>query len=286
MRTVGLLVNREKPHADEVSSLVESLLSQNGVSTVRTNIGRGTRYSDVTDQLPPSCEMAVVFGGDGTLLGVARGLATLQIPILGVNLGHLGFLAQSEATDVEETVRRVVDKDYDVERRLMLEATVVREGHVVQSLGALNDAGVAKGSFTRMVTLELYVDDMYVDTYSGDGLIASTPTGSTAYSLSCGGPILSPQLNVMVITPICPHTMFSRPIVIDERQEIKVVVHATHDDLALTIDGQVGIRLHAGDVVRIKRSPNDTLLVKWRDSEFFSVLRAKLRGYESSVRSL
>lgn len=284
MRTVALLVNREKPHAHEVSSLVESLLSQNGIKAIRTSIGRGTTYADIEAELPSTCEMAVVFGGDGTLLGVARALATAKIPILGVNLGHLGFLAQSEATNLEETVRRLVEHDYDVEKRLMLEASVIRDGQLVQRLCALNDAGVAKGSFTRMVTLELFVDDMYVDTYSGDGLIASTPTGSTAYSLSCGGPIVSPQLNVMLITPICPHTMFSRPIVIDERQEMKVVVHATHDDLALTIDGQVGVRLQAGDVVRMKKSQNDTLLVKWRDSEFFSVLRAKLRGSESTIR--
>ncbi|MBX6352940.1 MAG: NAD(+)/NADH kinase [Thermoflavifilum sp.] len=222
-------------------------------------------------------ELALVLGGDGTLLGVARALAPLGIPLLGINVGHLGFLTEADPADLEETVRRIADREYDLERRLMLEAVLERDGHVLERFVGLNDAGIAKGSFARMVRIEAYVDDVFVDSYSGDGIIVSTPTGSTGYSLSCGGPIVIPRLQVLLLTPICPHTLFSRPCVIDANQEIQLVVDAAHDDIGLTVDGQVGIRLQPRDVVRVRRASSDAVLVKWRDREFFTVLRHKLR---------
>lgn len=286
MRIISLLVNQDKPDADAVSARVQALLQAAEIQTYRADIGRTAVLDDVIGSIPQSTEMAIVFGGDGTLLGVARSLAVHGVPILGINVGHLGFLAQSEQNDIEETVRRIVERAYDIESRLMLEATVERNGQEVHRLRGLNDAVVAKGSFMRMVTLDVYVDAMYLDSYSGDGLIVSTPTGSTAYSLSCGGPIVSPHLCVMLITPICPHTLVARPIVIDDTQRVSVVVHATHDDVGLTMDGQIGIRLQENDVVHICRSEWQTRLVKWRDHEFFSLLRTKLRASGASQQSV
>ncbi|GGI95826.1 NAD kinase [Alicyclobacillus cellulosilyticus] len=281
MRQVGLFVNLDKPQAAEVQRRLTRLLRDAGFDVVCAGVQRGSdvEAADDLDRLP--LELLFVLGGDGTLLTAARRFAHHGVPLLGINIGHLGFLSEAEPAELEETVRRVVHKEYDLERRLMLEAAVYRHGQEVARLVALNDAGIAKGSFARMITVHAYVDGVFVDTYRGDGIIVSTPTGSTAYSLSCGGPIIVPHLHVLLITPICPHTLFSRPCVIADTQEVRLVVESTHDDVGLTVDGQVGVRMAVGDEVMVRRSPFDTTLVKWRDREFFSVLRAKLRNRES-----
>lgn len=277
MRKVALLLNPDKPRACEVKDLLERQLAEAGIETVCSRTGHAGAF-DITTHDLDGAELAFVLGGDGTLLGVARQFSRLGIPLLGINVGHLGFLSEAEPTTIQETVRRVVEREYDLENRLMLEATVYREGAECSRVIGLNDAGIAKGSFARMVTVDGYVDDVFVDSYRGDGVIISTPTGSTAYSLSCGGPILIPRLQVMLITPICPHTLFSRPVVIEDKQVVKLVVHADHNDIGLTVDGQVGVKLQSEDVIEIKRSNVQTTLVKWRDREFFSVLRQKLHG--------
>lgn len=276
MRTVGLLVNQDKPKAREVKARLMHLLHEAGLRTVAAHTGKDLLVNADTFEPFMPAEIVFVLGGDGTLLGAARHLAPHGVPLLGINAGHLGFLSEAEPSNLEETVRRIVDKDYDLEARLMIEAEVVRNGEVTDRLLGLNDAGIAKGSFARMVTVDAFVDNVFVDSYSGDGVIVSTPTGSTAYSLSCGGPIVIPHLQVMLITPICPHTLFSRPCVIDDLQEVRLVVHAAHDDLGLTVDGQVGVKLYSEDVVRVRKSSVQTTLVKWRDREFFDVLRRKL----------
>lgn len=278
MRTVALLVNRDKPKACVVKERLESQLRDAGLRTICADTGKQFMADQSRYEPLREAELAFVLGGDGTLLSVARHVSEWGLPLLGINVGHLGFLTEAEPTTIDEAVRRVVDKDYDLEQRLMLEATVVRNGTSIAKVRGLNDAGIAKGSFARMVTVDVYVDEVFVDSYSGDGVIASTPTGSTAYSLSCGGPIVVPHLQVMLITPICPHTLFARPCVVDNRQEIQFVVHATHDDLGLTVDGQVGVRLQAEDVVFVRKSDVQTTLVKWRDREFFTVLRQKLHA--------
>jgi NAD+ kinase len=276
VRTVALLVNRDKPKACEVKERLEAKLKAAGIATVCAETGKGSAEDIARYDKVRGVELAFVLGGDGTLLGVARHLAEWDIPLLGINVGHLGFLSEAEPTTIDETVRRVVERDYDLEERLMLEATVVRSGQVIANIRGLNDAGIAKGSFARMVTVDVFVDEVFVNSYSGDGVIVSTPTGSTAYSLSCGGPIVVPHLQVMLITPICSHTLFARPCVIDNRQEVQFVVHATHEDLGLTVDGQVGVKLIPEDVVLVRKSSVHTTLVKWRDREFFKVLRQKL----------
>lgn len=282
MRTFALLVNQEKPRAVELKKRLQTLLDVEGVDTVC--IDSHQQLTEKVDLLT-DVELAFVLGGDGTLLGVARHLANYHIPLLGINAGQLGFLAEAEPTDLEETVRSIMAGKYRLERRVMLESAVYRDGELIDKLLGLNDSGIAKGSFGRMVTVEIYIDDVFLDSYSGDGVIVSTPTGSTAYSLSCGGPIVIPHLQVMLVTPICPHTLTSRPCVIDGHQQVRMVVHATHDDLGLTVDGQVGVKLAPGDVVTVKKSNVETTLVKLGDRDFFSVLRTKLHGRENSFQS-
>lgn len=271
-------MNPDKPRAYEVKVRLDRRLAEAGFRTICANTGKDVSAQELPTEDLSEAELAFVLGGDGTLLGAARQLAHHGVPLLGMNIGHLGFLSEAEPTTMEETVRRVLHKEYDLESRLMLEVTVWRNGEQMAQLIGLNDVGIAKGSFARMVTVDTYVDNVFLDTYSGDGVIVSTPTGSTAYSLSCGGPIVIPHLQVMLITPICPHTLFSRPCVIDDKQIVRLVVHATHDDLGLTVDGQVGVRLVADDVVVVRKSSVQTILVKWRDREFFAVLRQKLHG--------
>jgi NAD+ kinase len=280
VRRVALLVNPNKPRALDVKAALAERLQAAGMETLSALTGVNHPWSEEMCTELATVELACVLGGDGTLLGVARQLAPKKVPLLGINMGRLGFLTEAEPTDLEDTVRRIVHREYDLEQRLMLEATVRRGDELVTRLIGLNDVGVAKAMFGRMVTVDTYVDGVFVDSYSGDGVIVSTPTGSTGYSLSCGGPIVSPHLSVVLITPICPHTLSTRPCVIDHRQEVRLVAHAAHEDLVLTVDGQVNVRLRPGDTVHVRRAPHDTILVKWRDREFFSVLRTKLHGAE------
>ena len=282
MRTFALVVNQEKPRAVELKQRLQTLLDSEQVGTICVDSHR--QLTEEASRLD-SVELAFVLGGDGTLLGVARHLAEYHIPLLGINAGQLGFLAEAEPTDLEAAVRSIIAGKYRLERRVMLESAVYRNGQLVDKLLGLNDSGIAKGSFGRMVTVEVYIDDVFLDAYSADGVIVSSPTGSTAYSLSCGGPIVIPHLQVMLVTPICPHTLMSRPCVIDGDQQVRMVVHASHDDLGLTVDGQVGVRLLPGDVVTVKKSNVETTLVKLGDRDFFSVLRTKLHGHETPARS-
>ncbi|WP_018132477.1 NAD(+)/NADH kinase [Effusibacillus pohliae] len=280
MKKIGIAVNQNKPTAVAVTRQLIELLEEKGASVcvdsaVAGKIGRPDIAMEV-GQFPGHVDLVFVLGGDGTLLGVARQLAVYDLPMLGINLGHLGFLSEAEPEDLPSAVDRVLRGDYHLEKRMMIEASIIRGGQVIHKNIALNDVGIAKGSFGRMVTLSVYVDDMYVDKYSGDGLIVSTPTGSTAYSLSCGGPIVSPHINVIVVTPICPHTLHSRPFIIQKNQEVRVVVSATHNDIGMTIDGQVGYRVEVNDIIRIRKSPHYTTLIKWQERGFFDVLRQKL----------
>ncbi|ASS75932.1 NAD(+) kinase [Tumebacillus algifaecis] len=281
MKVIGLLVNHTKPMAKEVAHRLIEIIEKNGAAvrvdeTTAATIGR----EDI--QLPQSefadhVELLFVLGGDGTILGFARKFAKTGLPLLGINIGHLGFLSEAEPQDLEESVKRVLDGNYCLENRLMLEAQVERNGQVIyKDLIALNDIGICKDRFGTMVTGRLYVDDMYVDQYTGDGLLVSTPTGSTAYSLSCGGPIVAPHIDVMLITPICPHTLHSRPLVIAANQEVRVEVTGTQEEMVLLVDGQDFRTLENHDIVRVRQATYKTKLIKWRDREFYEVLRRKL----------
>lgn len=274
-----MLLNPDKPGARGLMERTRTLLREAGIETVCGETGKDADHGVFpADEVLKAVELAFVFGGDGTLLGMARRLAPLSVPLLGINVGHLGFLTEAEPANIDETVQRVIERDYELETRMMLTASVVHDGEVRAEFHGLNDVGIGKGSFARMVHVDAYVDDVLLDSYSGDGVIVSTPTGSTAYSLSCGGPIVAPHLKVMLITPICPHTLFSRPCVIDDCQQVRFVVHDNYEDVGLTVDGQVGVRLEVGDEVYVRKSVHATTLVKWRGREFFRVLRQKLRG--------
>lgn len=232
-----------------------------------------------------AADMIIVLGGDGTLLNIARQSASYEVPLFGINLGHLGFLTEVEAEDMYPALEKVISGEYEIEKRMMLEATVEKDSIQLEKSIALNDVGITKGPFSRIISLGIYINDNFVDLYSADGIVISSPTGSTAYSLSAGGPIVSPDVKVLIITPICPHTLHSRSIVVSNEDVVKIEVCENNTEVMLTLDGQQGYKVKSGDIVTVRQSQYYTNLVKLRGRSFFQVLRQKMSERWSSNRN-
>lgn len=224
------------------------------------------------------CRFVVVLGGDGTLLRAAKDVAERGWALLGVNLGHLGFLTEVEVPDLYPALASFLSGHFVLDSRLLLRAKVIRQAAEVASFRALNDVVVTKGPFARLVHLETFVDESYVTTYPADGLILATPTGSTAYSLSAGGPVVSPNLAVMLMTPICPHSFFDRSIVISDNQHVRIRIRAEHRETLLTVDGQEGFGLEDGDEVWVWRDAATVQLMRRPGWNFYNVLRGWRKG--------
>lgn len=282
MNTIGIVAIKGKPEALIVARDLVYLLEQRGIQvfleeSIAKKMGRpesALPVSAFADQV----ELVCVLGGDGTLLGIARMLAGHSLPILGINLGTLGFLSEAEPDDLPLAVDNLLSGRYDIEERSMLEAKLVRDGEVLATFTAMNDIGIAKGAFCRIIQCGVFVDEHYVVTFNGDGLIVSSPTGSTAYSLAAGGPIVAPNVNMLLLTPVAPHSLTARPIVCSGDQLIRIEVDAKHKDMGLSIDGQLGYELEGGDQIFVKKSPYITPLVKWKTGNFFETIRRKLHG--------
>ncbi len=232
------------------------------------------------EEMVRRADLLVVLGGDGTLLAVARAVEERAVPILGVNLGTLGFLVEVSVDEMTTALARALAGEMTIEPRMRLAVRLVRDGRELRSWLALNDAVITKGASARIVDLEAHADGQLVTTYHADGLIVSTPTGSTAYSLSAGGPILLPDVPSLLLTPICPHALTQRPLVLPDSAEIEVVVHPRGGEVQLAIDGQEGALLHEGDRVAVRRSEHPTLLLVPPQRSRFEVLRSKLRWGE------
>jgi NAD+ kinase len=238
-----------------------------------------------SSRLVPKCALVVVVGGDGTLLSIARAAARSGTPILGVNLGGLGFLTEVTPQRMLTELERVITRRFAVDERLMLDLRILRGGRVMRQGSALNDIVVSKKStIARAVDLVVEVDGRYVTSYKADGLIVSTPTGSTAYSLSAGGPILDPKLDVLILNPICPHTLTHRPLVLRDTVVVDVSLRNTDEGVFLTLDGQTGHPVRAGDKVRISRSEGRVRLVQAAERDYFHLLRSKLKWGERLTR--
>lgn len=229
------------------------------------------------EQLPSLCDLVIVVGGDGSLLGTARLMAGTDVPLLGINRGRLGFLTDISPDDIEAKVGEVLDGAYESEERFLVQATVRRHGKVMGQSLALNDVVLHPGQFIRMIDFELHIDGNFVYQQSSDGLIISTPTGSTAYALSGGGPIMHPSLDALVVVPMNPHTLSSRPIVVSGNSDIRLVVGEQRDvHPHVTCDGQAHIVTQTGDEVQIIKSPNRLKLVHPTGHHFYEVCRSKL----------
>lgn len=230
--------------------------------------------------IPALSDVLVVLGGDGTLLSAARAVGDREIPIVGINLGTLGFLTEINKESVNDIVEMIINEKAKYEKRMKLYATVKRDGADIERFSVLNDVVFNKGALARIIDLQTYVNDSYLTTFRGDGLIVSTPTGSTAYSLSAGGPILYPTLENIVITPICPHTLTNRPIVLPHDVIVRVTLKSENQDVFLTLDGQVGLPLKKDDSVSITCARFKTILITPQGRDFFDILRTKLRWGE------
>jgi NAD+ kinase len=229
------------------------------------------------DTRPSSADLVVVLGGDGTLLAAARILGDLQVPIVAINYGSLGFLTEVTLDEMYPALERVLAGEFATQMRMMVDVQVVRAGKPVAEYRALNDVVINKGTLSRMIELEARVDGQYVSRFRADGLIVSTPTGSTAYNLSAGGPIIHPTMEAMVLTPICSHTLTNRPLVLSENVQVEITLRSAQDDVFVTVDGQVGENLKMDDRLMVEKSGTALKLVAPIDKNYFDVLRGKLK---------
>ena len=285
IKTVGII---SRPRREDIARVVPPL-----VKWLQAHGAEVTCDSETSDCLGPiavkarkreelaGCtDLLIVLGGDGTLLSAARLAAERKVPILAVNLGGLGFLTTVSQDEIYSILEEIFSGKHRVSERVMLEAEIVRAGAVVRRQIALNDAVLNKAALARIMDLELRVDGEYVTTYKADGLILSTPTGSTAYSLAAGGPIVYPIVEAFVVTPICPHTLTNRPLVIPDSATIEVDFKAGDDAVFLTLDGQVGIELVPGDHIRVHKAAEKLRLVRPAKKTYYQILRNKLKWGE------
>ena len=286
MKSVAIVSKPEKP---ELSKIVPELVSWLEERSYKVHLDRESaayhaNNADVIEreQMATCCpDFAIVLGGDGTLLSAARALAPMNAPILGVNLGSLGFLTEVPLPDLYPALEAVIANKCEVETRSMIHAGVFRDGQQLADAHALNDVVISKTTIARLASFDIFINERFVSAYRGDGLIVSTPTGSTAYNLAAGGPILMPAIEGIVITPICPHSLSHRPLVVRDSVEIEIKVKSATDEAFLSVDGQIGVPVAEGDRLVCRKSPYTTQLMRLQRG-FFEVLRTKLKWGQKS----
>jgi NAD+ kinase len=280
MKTIGILT---KPKFPDVKHILKDLVSwlrerQKEVlldSKTAQLIGESGTYQK--PQIAARADMLLVLGGDGTMLNAARLVEERGIPILGVNMGGLGFLTEVSVDQLYPMLEKVFAADYHLEERLMLRARIDRHGEHVAHASVLNDVVVSKGTLARMIEIQISINGQFVTRLRGDGLIVSTPTGSTAYSLSAGGPIINPSVQALILTPICPHTLTHRPLLIPSNVSLEVMLAGKDEGAMTTFDGQVGVAMTQGDTVAMNVSDHLTKLIRFPDRTYYDVLRRKLK---------
>lgn len=251
---------------------IEAFIDKETGTIVETPEKRLTR-----NEMAGHVDLLIVLGGDGTLLATARALNRKPIPILGVNLGGLGFLTVITLEEIYPTLEQVLAGDFRSERRVQIEGELIRADETITSFLALNDVVLNKGAIARILDFALLVNGQFVSTYKSDGLIVSTPTGSTAYSLAAGGPVIVPTVEAFIITPICAHTLTNRPLVLPDSVSIEVIVKSQREVAYLTVDGQVGIAAHSEDLVRLKKARSFVELIQPAHRDYFEILQQKLK---------
>lgn len=285
MKTVAIVSKPEKPELKHLLPELLRWLRERGYEAVCDSEtaeyvgGKGRERQELVSYTP---EFVIVLGGDGTLLSAARALAPLGVPILGVNLGSLGFLTECPVGELYDALESITTNHCEIEERAMIRARMMRNGDCLGEYDVLNDAVINKNNIARLAHLEIYINGAFVSTYKGDGLIVATPTGSTAYSLSAGGPILTPTVNAMVVSPICPHSLSHRALVVKDSVEIEILVQGWGEPPYLSLDGQIGMPVMAGDRLVCRKSPYATKLYRLR-KPFFEVLRTKLNWGQRQV---
>jgi NAD+ kinase len=281
IKNVGII---SKPKKAEIGELVTPLIDWLRKRDLEVFIDKetastlsGPQKCITRNEMSSAVDLLVVLGGDGTLLATARVLAGKPVPILAVNLGGLGFLTNVAREELFPTLETVLTGNFRTERRVQIEADIVRADEAMATFLALNDVVLNKGAIARILDFEVSVDGKLVSTYKSDGLIVSTPTGSTAYSLAAGGPVVAPSVQAFIITPICAHTLTDRPLVISDSSKIEVVVKSQRESSYVTVDGQVGIAARSEDIVRMRKAASWVELVEPAEKNYFEILRQKLK---------
>lgn len=284
LKSVAIFAKRHDPRCQVVADdLINWLEEKNCLPLVESDLARLIGYAGAfsDEDIREQAELVVVLGGDGTLISVARLFSGKDVPIVGVNLGSLGFLTEVTVEELYPLLDRCLRGEPRVSERMMLEVTVCREDQEIEKCHVLNDMVINKGALARIVDLETKVNRHFLTTYKADGLIISTPTGSTGYSMSAGGPIIHPLMSCIVITPICPHTLTNRPIVVTDESIISITIASSFDEkVYLTLDGQVGFKLMQGDTIEVRKALKTTSLVMSRERDYFEILRTKLKWGE------
>jgi NAD+ kinase len=279
IKKIGIVANIEK---EKISDHVKSLkkwLEEKGVEVfLEMEISRKVANSVgfKWNELAKKSEMVVALGGDGTMLRTAHYLAGHRVPVLGINLGSFGYLTEVNLNEIHSTLELILSGKFVTEKRMMLDVSIKHEKTVTNVGSVLNDVVINRGDLSRMNELEMEVNGSYLTTYKGDGLIVSTPTGSTAYSLSAGGPIVFPGNDLIIVNPICPHTLTNRPIIFSEDSTLKIILWSKDKGAMLTLDGQEAYKIKSGDVVTIKKSRHATTLVLSPYRSYGEILRSKL----------
>lgn len=279
MKTVGIVI---KPTLTEVKPTLSKLLRW--LQEQRKDVVLDANASAVMgipgaqrSEIPARADVVLVLGGDGTMLSAARLVEERSIPILGVNMGGLGFLTEVGLDQLYDALEKIFARQFVLEQRLMLRARIERDGKDLIQTAVLNDVVVSKGVHSRMIEIQIRIDGQFITNLRGDGLIVSTPTGSTAYSLSAGGPIVHPSVDALTLTPICPHTLSHRPLLIPSTGQLEARLIGRDEGAMTTFDGQDSVTVNQGDLIAIRTSTHRTQLIRFPDGTYFDVLRRKLR---------
>lgn len=281
MNRIGIITNsgRDNGYRNTVF-LAESIIRRGRTAVMSDELAKSTGIGEPCgdeDDVVNNCDMVICLGGDGTFLKAARKVYGKDLPMLGINLGSLGFLTEVDRNNIDKAIEKVFNNEYEVEERMMLDAVIYRKDAEPLRDIALNDVVIARGAVSRILNVKTYINNIFVDTFPGDGLIVSSPTGSTAYSLSAGGPIVEPDMDLLLVTPICPHILYSRSFVAKPYSKVKAVVDEEYRHGAMvTLDGQEGYEINGGDFVEIKKSAHSVKLVKINPRNFFNILRTKI----------
>jgi len=287
-KSVGIIYKHNFEPARVECSRLKGWLEDRGIVVYTEEMspkGTSRGYSEDETNIPDTVDWVAVLGGDGTLLGAARKVGRYGLPILGINLGGLGFLTEIPAKRLYVDMERLIAGDIDIETRIMLQARVIRNGEEACCFSALNDVVINKGALARIIELAVLIDDRFLTTFRADGLIISTPTGSTGHNLSAGGPILYPDLEALIVTPICPFTLTHRPIILPGTSIIEISMGGPSEEVLLTFDGQVGFDLMDHDRVIVSKSEKKLKLIKSPNQDYFDILRTKLKWGESSFNN-
>jgi NAD+ kinase len=278
LKKIGLVIKADAK-ANEKADELEQWLQSKGVEVIRKKTrAPGLRDPRKHQQSAPS-DLSCIFvlGGDGTFLSAVRWIGNSNIPVLGIKFGEVGFLAEISEENLLSNVEMILAGKYRLKPRMRFDVQVNREAQAIARETVLNDVVINKGALARLAHIDTYIDEIYLTTYSGDGLIIATPTGSTAYSLAAGGPVIHPEVPGIIMTPICPHTLTNRPLILPEDVSIKIKLEEGSSDMMLTFDGQVGLEINGRDEILVKKAQQPINMIRIHGLQYFDILKAKLR---------